>query len=519
MRLMKRASLAAVAALALGAGAFVAAPAYAAPVSAVIGGITYEADDTNIAAGATATAFDASTTTVTIPNTVEIGGTEYDVVEIGGSAFATEFPVGTYARGEITAVVIGDNVRTVGLDAFITNKIDSLTLGASVEKIKGSAFLDNLLTHVTFPAAVTTIGGAAFLENTGLTSVTFEGPAPTAKEAGSGEYMRTFDPSVPGFMINFLEEYGVDHVTDGFTTPEWKGYPSQAIGDDEPTEYVSITKTVDATFVRVYDWELEKTGTVGEITVGDDGASADVDFTVTATPNRYIDGYYLLSGHITVTNEIVEPMSVTVTDEASIGVDSSCTIVTSEGEPVGDLRLDASESVVLDYYCDLDGTPVDGTNTATVSWGGDESSSVTEDVVFTQRDTSFNTITVGDDHANPDDGYTELGTATWNSDHMPTTFDYTLTAENLPLGECTTLTNTAMIYEMEWTTEATVEVCPEAAVITPDPTPTPTPTPDPVALASTGVDIEGGFLAIALLLMLAGGATMLSTRRPRRNLR
>lgn len=109
---------------------------------------------------------------------------------------------------------------------------------------------------------------------------------------------------------------------------------------------------------------------------------------VTATPQGYRDDYYTLTGQITVTNEIVEPMSFTVTDVPAVGVD---------------------------------------------------------------------------DQTAPDEGFVELGAAQWNADGVPAEFNYTLTQADLPVGECTSFVNTAMIDQTEQTTDAAVQICPDAA--------------------------------------------------------
>ncbi|MGO3235777.1 MAG: leucine-rich repeat protein [Canibacter sp.] len=527
MRIVKLTSLAAATALAFGAGALVATPAHAQDVSTVIDGVTYVADDSDVLAGAAATDFDHSTTSVTIPDNVEIDGTTYAVVAVGDSAFVKKNHDGHILNGDITSVVIGDNVKVINRQAFGSNKINSLTLGSSLQTIRQLAFMTNSLTEVTIPENVATIEGWAFNENPDLTSVIFTGPAPAViTEAGGSS---SFDNSAPGFMISYPEQFGSDDPDTGYTTPKWEGYPTQAIAGEE----FSISKTVDASFVRVYDWDLEKTGTVAEIRVGDDDAAADVDFTVTATPKSYVDMYYVLSGVITVTNETVEPRTVSVADEPNIGVDASCVVETSTGISADDFTLPANESAQLPYYCTFEGVPEDDTNTATISWGNGSSNSVTEDVVFTQRDTSFYWVTVGDDHANPESGYSELVINGWNSQSAAYDENYTVTFENLPLDECTAVTNTAIIFEMERTAEATVEICPESVADTPEPdgtpdkqpvlipdqTPepgaTPAQTPESAGLAQTGSQISAGGLTIAALLLLAGGTALIRSRRVR----
>ncbi len=527
MRILKRASLAAVAALVLGAGALVAAPAWAGEVFHTENGIDYRVDTTDVAAGAQVVFFDESTTDVVIPDTVNVAGIDYDVVNIAGQVFMkkglTSVIIGNnvttineraFQQNDLGTVTIPDSVTWIRQNAFGFTNLTDLTLGNSVATIEYGAFSSNDLQSVIIPASVNRIDGYAFQNNSELSSVTFLGAAPTVYPADD---VQSFDTSNDSLVLYYPWAQDASIVAGGYTEPEWQGYPTQTVRPE-----MTIAKTVDASYVRVYDWEFVKTGTVGEITVGEDSASAAVDYTVTATPKDYRDDYHVLTGTITVTNETVEPRQVVVADVPAIGVDATCNIFNSAGAPTDTLSLAGSESVTLDYVCSFDGTPADGTNTATVSWGTDNSASVTEDVVFIERTASFKDITVVDDQGNPDGPYVELGTASWNSDRLLYVFDYTVTHENMPIGECTTVTNTAMIAEMERTTTATVEICPEAAVtpeptdpVTPEPTDPVTTNPIPPALVETGAGTTDGIVSASLLLMLAGSATVLAARRAR----
>lgn len=282
--------------------------------------------------------------------------------------------------------------------------------------------------------------------------------------------------------------------------------------DVAPADVVTVTKSVDASFERVHDWALAKSAEVDEVTVDGDEASADVDYTVTATPGDYRDDYYMLTGEITVTNETVEALPFTVTDTPDVGVDATCD-VTLDGDPAEDVTISGAETVIFDYSCDLTSAPEDGTNTATVSWfDGEEEASVTEDVVFSQQEANFESITVVDDQTTPDQGWQTLGGADWNADGTPTQFTYTLTHDGLVTGECTSFTNVAMINETEQTTEATVKICPEAAAA---PVPEVDPAPEAETaptLPKTGADVKTASAA-ALLLLITGGATLMLRRR------
>lgn len=231
-----------------------------------------------------------------------------------------------------------------------------------------------------------------------------------------------------------------------------------------------------------------------------------------------------------MTNNYLEPLSFTITDEPEVGVDATCSVDNSDGAADGEMPIAALEEITFDYLWTLDGIPADGTNTVEVIWwGGEGQTSVTEDVVFEERDTSFDTVNIGDDKTTPDNGYVELGTAQWGADGIPAEFNYTLTQADLPVGECTSFTNTAMIAQTEQSAEATVEICPEPAADpestptpTPGPDPTPTPSGDPVVpvqaetngLPKTGMD-AGGLVAAVLLFIGAGGAAVMIRRKVR----
>src|SRR5690606_15881943 len=83
--------------------------AYAAPVTATVDGIVYEADDADPGDGATITGYTGGATALTIPASVDIAGTSYDVTAIG---------IGAFANSDLTSVVIPDSVTTMGRDAF-----------------------------------------------------------------------------------------------------------------------------------------------------------------------------------------------------------------------------------------------------------------------------------------------------------------------------------------------------------------------------------------------------------------
>ena len=262
-----------------------ATSASAATVTTTIAGVTYEGDDTAVAAGATVTAYSGAATSIAIPSTVTIGANIYTVVAIGNGAFDTD-PGGHnsgsqltsvtlpstlvsiadngFARNNLTSVTIPNSVTSLGGGAFFDNAIASLTIGSGITAIPAAGFTTNALTSLVIPNTVTSIGGDAFSGNPLLTSVTFgnslsfidhdaftNSPFTTLTFPASVTSIGTHAfngtntltdvrfngnaPAVPGgepFYDPALPSAPTVHFlwrNTGFTTPTWQGYPSVAI--------------------------------------------------------------------------------------------------------------------------------------------------------------------------------------------------------------------------------------------------------------------------------------------------
>lgn len=253
------------------------APASAAPVSVTIGGIAFSADDSNVAAGATVTGYTPGSTDVTIPSSVEIAGQAYEVAAIAGDAFrakgltsvtipstvssigdnafrsnnltsvaippgVTSISLGAFAFNNLASVsipgtvtiirdsafrvnnlssiVIPLGVTTIEVGAFLSNSLTSVTLSETVSVIGESAFRANQLTTVTIPSSVTSIGASAFHINP-LTSVVMLGTAPAV---GGEFHFGTANP-----VVTYPWRNGSPPAVDGYTSPTWQGYRSQAV--------------------------------------------------------------------------------------------------------------------------------------------------------------------------------------------------------------------------------------------------------------------------------------------------
>lgn len=72
---------------------------------------------------------------IVIPETITEGGKTYRVTKIANQAFANQ---------AITSIVIGDNVESIGNEAFVNcRKLTHITMGAAVKKVGNSCFYNN----------------------------------------------------------------------------------------------------------------------------------------------------------------------------------------------------------------------------------------------------------------------------------------------------------------------------------------------------------------------------------------
>ena len=88
--------------------------------------------------GKTATAFvcgsPAATGAITIPDKITVSAVDYPVTKIGEEAF--------YENGDITSVVMGDNITTIEARAFAyCDKLTEVTMSSGVTSIEADAFL------------------------------------------------------------------------------------------------------------------------------------------------------------------------------------------------------------------------------------------------------------------------------------------------------------------------------------------------------------------------------------------
>src|SRR5690625_4086765 len=95
---------------------------------------------------------------------------------------------------------------------------------------------------------------------------------------------------------------------------------------------VTVTKTADATFDRLYLWDVEKDVDETDVVVDENG-QATFSYTVDAVPDGFTDSGWELDGQITVINpNDFAALTVTVTDTVDVGGEAVCTV--TDGEDV-----------------------------------------------------------------------------------------------------------------------------------------------------------------------------------------
>jgi hypothetical protein len=224
-------------------------PASAATVTVTLNNITYTADSTDVAAGATVASYSGVGGAVVIPTFVRISGVYYLVRAIGDSAFSSK---------ELTAVRIPEDVHTIGEAAFAGNR----------------------LTSVTIPWFTAEIGPAAFANNALLTTVVLTGrpPTVTAADPNSGSF------GAAGGTIVYLT------YPDFFPATPWNGYTTIA-------EPAPVTGTIDSISYSARPMRpgegatvTSYSGTGGALTMPDRVNISGVDYDVTRIDDFDVDG-------------------------------------------------------------------------------------------------------------------------------------------------------------------------------------------------------------------------------------
>ncbi|WP_431492858.1 prealbumin-like fold domain-containing protein [Glutamicibacter sp.] len=256
-----------------------------------------------------------------------------------------------------------------------------------------------------------------------------------------------------------------------FTNTSWVDLAGEDLEDSQDVSICDqknlvITKEVDASYERDYDWSLDKQVDQSEFTVAGNG-TATAHYTVVATAGAAQDSAKTVSGTITISNPNTQvgDLTATVADLLSIP-SASCTIDGTDADESADgfqIVLGDGESITLGYNCQV---PADTditaqyTNTATVTWGQERQAETEVGFGFEQALLTDGEVTITDDKT-VEGQVTVLGTA--KAQESPKTFEYDVELDGVA-GTCTDYTNTAVLDEAtgegeENTATASATVC------------------------------------------------------------
>ena len=151
--------------------------------------------------------------------------------------------IGNYAFNDLyenfTAVTIANSVERIGLNAFMNAKwITEITLPSSLKTIDKECFAANFgITSITIPSGVTSIGNKAFSYCNGLTSLTCE--ATTPPTLGSSVFYKI--TSKTSDMSN-IPLYVPSESVDAYTAAaQWNAFDVQAIPGGGSTDVINCT--------------------------------------------------------------------------------------------------------------------------------------------------------------------------------------------------------------------------------------------------------------------------------------
>ena len=227
---------------------------------------------------------------------------------------------------------------------------------------------------------------------------------------------------------------------------------SVCVGSD-----LTLSATAAGSFARTDLWSIAKSVDQTSVTALE-GEKVTFNYTVTASPNGYLDSGFALGGTVTVSNpNNWESVTADVTVSSDLGGGSSCTVADGTGRSVP-----ASGSIELTYTCSFTDTPaLTGTVTATATWSQaaaatpSGSAGTTAAAALAMASETNATVTVADDKTDPANPVL-LGVANWADG--PTEFPYSIDKTASGTG-CTTYTNVAQIAETEQSTSEDAEVC------------------------------------------------------------
>ncbi len=296
-------------------------------------------------------------------------------------------------------------------------------------------------TNLTNPFGETVLAGAFFEIGLNVTEHTDGAvapgcPAPTAATA----YVRSFTGNIAS------------------TSKNLKGYVAP-LSVDPPSTCVPLTATKTATpsFVRDYDWSIQKTVDTSSARVKP-GENAEFTYNVTVTPSAAQDSNAKVTGTITVTNP--NPVDVKLTGVIDAIPGASC-VITSSQTPVVPKNGGTAN---VTYTCTL-ASKTDGTNTATVSWDSASIPAGTAQAVKSFTFAGVSPTSTTDASVTVSDTAAEFGgPKVVTKLDGATTFTYKRQlGSDVAAGACKTYPNTAKIAassdQAEQTSGASVSVC------------------------------------------------------------
>ena len=360
---------------------------------------------------------------------------------------------------DLSGIGIGDDVL-----CKVVNRIEptSLTLVKKVDNKGG-----NGANASDWKLSAIKAGGTTNLENvaTGTSKSVVSGTYNLSESAGPAGYDLTNltcvngSTPVPGVDLknpNIGLKLG-DNVTCTFTNTK--------------TAYqdLSVSKTVDATFDRDYNWTIDKTVDPARKTVNSATGNVEFNYGVEVKAGKPVDSNFKVSGSITVENpNTIAINGVTLSDNLP---DAVCAIKTAGGSAVTGPVSIPSGATTFNYTCVMPSTTTAataGTNTATATWTpanyfgttGKATGSKAFDFAKVSPKVTDGSVTVTDDHF--DLAGIEGGNVV-TADQAPKKFEYTKTWPG-EAGKCTDYANTAQFTSTHGETgrdSETVTLCVE----------------------------------------------------------
>lgn len=192
------------------------------------------------------------------------------VTRVGREAFAFCY--------HLKSVTIGNHVMLIGNTAFAgCEALTSIKLPDSLLMIGSGAFNGCNLKSITIPPNVTHIGSCAFYGYVDrkdrpagvLTKAIFLGNAPESVGPNA------FDNAAPGFRVYYYDG------SKGFTSPEWKGYPTTPVGAEISVQQPAGSDLADGAAKKSF----------GTVKLKD--TSASKNFTIKNTGTKTLTGLAL----------------------------------------------------------------------------------------------------------------------------------------------------------------------------------------------------------------------------------